>query len=136
MKNRCKLVVVAATALFLSNGQSNALTLKTGEVLGSDGKVYSGASPEQLSKMEESFKDSGKKAQVIGDILFVDVLGKAVSMSVKELQSKKGADLDKFIDMKIEDALSKGAAKDAAKDKAKDAAKGGGKGGGKGGRKP
>ena len=109
-------------------------------MLGSDGKVYSGASPEQLSKMEESFKDSGKKAQVIGDILFVDVLGKAVSMSVKELQSKKGADLDKFIDMKIEDALSKGAAKDAAKDKAKDAAKdaakGGGKGGGKGGRKP
>ena len=92
MKNRCKLVVVAATALFLSNGQSNALTLKTGEVLGSDGKVYSGASPEQLSKMEKTFKDSGKKAQVIGDILFVDVLGKAVSMSVRELQSKKDVD--------------------------------------------
>ena len=35
-------LITAATTLFLGVGQSNALTLKSGEVLGGDGKVWEG----------------------------------------------------------------------------------------------
>ena len=117
------LFLTVAITFFLSIGQTKALTLKTGEVLGSDGNVYSGASPEQLLKMEKTFKDSGKNVQVFGHILFVDILRKAVSISLKEIQSKQGADLDEFIDEKIESALAIGNALDKAKDTAKDKAK-------------
>ena len=37
----------------------NALTFKKGEVLGPDGKVYTGASPEQQEKLIEKAKNGG-----------------------------------------------------------------------------
>ena len=60
-------------------GSASALTLKSGEVLSSDGKVYSGASPEQKaaiveqSKIQGLFGADGKKAGVRGSNIFVVV---------------------------------------------------------------
>ena len=65
-------------AMFIAAGTANALTLKSGEVLSSDGKVYSGASPEQRSAIVAQSKSRGlfgdsKKAGVRGSNIFVVV---------------------------------------------------------------
>ena len=50
--------------LFVLPMTTNALTFKKGEVLGPDGKVYSGASPEQQEKLIEKAKNGGDMAGV------------------------------------------------------------------------
>ncbi|NBR02962.1 MAG: hypothetical protein EBT94_07525 [Alphaproteobacteria bacterium] len=74
-------------------GAASALTLKSGEVLSSDGKVYSGASPEQRaaivvqSKSRGLFGD-GKKAGVRGSNIFVVVGEDVVFVPVKDVRGK------------------------------------------------
>ena len=50
-----------------------SLTLKTGEVLGGDGKVYSGASPQNSTNLVSQAKASGNPAGVANRNLFVVV---------------------------------------------------------------
>ena len=71
-----------ALAPFVTLGSAQALTLKSGEVLSSDGQVYAGASPEQKAAIVASSKSSGlfgdgKKAGVRGSNIFV-VIGEDV----------------------------------------------------------
>ena len=71
--------VFAATALIaVAATSSQALTLKSGEVLGSDGQIHTGASPENMEKMERRFRESGKQSLVLGEMLFLDVEGESV----------------------------------------------------------
>ena len=63
-------VAVAASA--------QALTLKSGEVFGSDGQFHTGVSPENMEKMERRFRESGKQSLVLGEMLFLDVEGESV----------------------------------------------------------
>ena len=71
-----------ALAPFVTFGGAQALTLKSGEVLSSDGQVYAGASPQQKAAIVASSKSSGlfgdgKKAGVRGSNIFV-VIGEDV----------------------------------------------------------
>lgn len=71
-----------ALAPFVTFGGAHALTLKSGEVLSSDGQVYAGASPQQKEAIVASSKSSGlfgdgKKAGVRGSNIFV-VIGEDV----------------------------------------------------------
>ena len=71
-----------ALAPFVTFGGAHALTLKSGEVLSSDGQVYAGASPQQQEAIVASSKSSGlfgdgKKAGVRGSNIFV-VIGEDV----------------------------------------------------------
>lgn len=71
-----------ALAPFVTFGGAQALTLKSGEVLSSDGQVYAGASPQQKEAIVASSKSSGlfgdgKKAGVRGSNIFV-VIGEDV----------------------------------------------------------
>lgn len=71
-----------ALAPFVTIGGAQALTLKSGEVLSSDGQVYAGASPQQKEAIVASSKSSGlfgdgKKAGVRGSNIFV-VIGEDV----------------------------------------------------------
>jgi len=66
----------------VTSGIANALTLKSGEVLSSDGQVYAGASPDQKEAIIARSKSSGlfgdgKKAGVSGSNIFV-VIGEDV----------------------------------------------------------
>ena len=119
--------VFAATALiFLLVGPAQALTLKSGEVLGSDGQVHTGASPENMEKMESRFRESGKQTLVLGEMLFLDVEGETVRFGLKELTSKSPAEVDALIDSRIDAAferVAKRGAGDAARDAASDEAK-------------
>ena len=48
-----KSFVYAAVAATAFTFQAQALTFKSGEVLGSDGNIYDGASPEQVERIIE-----------------------------------------------------------------------------------
>lgn len=58
--------------------QTQALTFKKGEVLGSDGKTYQGASPEQMDRLVEKAKATGDVGGVTGNSVFV-VVGEDVT---------------------------------------------------------
>jgi len=82
-----------APVMVFAAGAASALTLKSGEELSSDGKVYSGASPEQRaaivvqSKSRGLFGD-GKKAGVRGSNIFVVVGEDVVFVPVKDVRGK------------------------------------------------
>ena len=50
-------------ALLLLTSTANALTFKKGEVLGSDGKVYDGASPEMEASLIRRAEEEGELAE-------------------------------------------------------------------------
>ena len=71
-------VFIAMTLIAVAAASAQALTLKSGEVLGSDGQIHTGASPENMEKMERRFRESGKQSLVLGEMLFLDVEGETV----------------------------------------------------------
>lgn len=87
-------VALLALAPFIAVPGASALTLKSGEVLSSDGKVYSGASPDQKaaivaqSKSRGLFGAEGKKAGVRGSNIFVVVGEDVVFVPLTDVRGK------------------------------------------------
>ena len=75
-----KTFVYAAVAAMAFTAQAQALTFKSGEVLGSDGQMHQGASPEQLERIVEKAKASGDVGGVTGNNVFV-VVGENVTFN-------------------------------------------------------
>jgi hypothetical protein len=79
---------------FFVFNSANALTLKSGEVLSSDGKIYSGASPDQKaaivanSRNKGLFGGDGKKAGVRGSNIFVVIADDVVFVPLTDVQGK------------------------------------------------
>lgn len=65
-----------------------ALTFKKGEVLGSDGKVYEGASPQQRDNIIARAQKSDETAGVSGSNLFVVMEDKVVFIPLSDLSGK------------------------------------------------
>jgi hypothetical protein len=91
MKRSALFLLVLAP--FIVAGGASALTLKSGEVLSSDGKVYSGASPEQRSAIVAQSKSrglfgDGKKAGVRGANIFVVIGEDVVFVPVTDVRGK------------------------------------------------
>ena len=81
--------VIAVVLMSLAMASTaQALTFKKGEVLGSDGKTYSGASPEQMEKLIERAKRSGDRSGVTGNNVFVVVGDVVTFVPVDELRGK------------------------------------------------
>ena len=75
-----KTFVYAAVAAMAFTAQAQALTFKSGEVLGSDGQMHQGASPEQLERIVEKAKASGDVCGVTSNNVFV-VVGENVTFN-------------------------------------------------------
>ena len=73
-----KSFVYAAVAATAFTFQAQALTFKSGEVLGSDGNIYDGASPEQIERIIERAQQQDMPAGLAGPNVFV-VVGDQVS---------------------------------------------------------
>jgi len=54
-----KRIYLLSSLVLLASVNAHALTLKSGEVLGGDGQVYKGASPDQQKNIVEASKRSG-----------------------------------------------------------------------------
>lgn len=67
---------------------ASALTLKKGEVLGPDGNLYTGASPEQIERLIERAAQDDMPAGVVGNNVFIVVEDKVSFVPVSELSGK------------------------------------------------
>ena len=81
-----KTFAYAAVAAMAFTVQAQALTFKSGEVLGSDGQVYEGASPEQMDRLVEKAKASGDVGGVTGNNVFVVVGENVTFIPVNDLR--------------------------------------------------
>lgn len=68
-----KKYMIASMAVALMMSSASALTLKKGQVIGGDGGVYDGASPEVQENLINNAKRSGKKVGLSGGNVFVIV---------------------------------------------------------------
>jgi hypothetical protein len=84
------LIITAALSLAITT-QTNALTFKKGEVLGADGEVYHGASPDQMERLIEQAKESGDVSGVTGTNVFV-VVGEDVTFEQVNTVNKFSAE--------------------------------------------
>jgi hypothetical protein len=85
---------------------AQALTFKSGEVLGPDGNMYVGASPENLENIVANAKDDDKPAGVVGNNIFVIVDDTVTFVPTKELASKTNEDRIEHIGNKVVENIS------------------------------
>ena len=81
-------LIAAALMSLAMASTAQALTFKKGEVLGSDGQTYSGASPEQMERLIERAKRNGDRGGVTGNNVFVVVGEDVTFVPVDELRGK------------------------------------------------
>ena len=90
-----RVAVVAMCAFIPLSAQ--ALTFKKGQVLGNDGQLYEGASPEEMDKLVAKAKDDGKTAGVFGRNLFV-IVGESVSfIPLSDLSGKSQDQIEEIV---------------------------------------
>ena len=83
---KMKTFVYAAVAAMAFTAQAQALTFKSGEVLGSDGQMHQGASPEQLQRIVEQARSSDEVGGVMGNNVFVVVGENVTFIPISELR--------------------------------------------------
>ena len=77
---------IAIMATILLAGAAEALTLKTGQVLGSDGQVYQGASPQTRQQLINKVHKGGEIAGVTNNNVYV-VVGETITfLPLAEIQ--------------------------------------------------
>ena len=98
-------LVIAATVVALGfAAPATALTFKKGEVLGPDGNVYTGASPEQMKRLIERAAEQDMPAGVVGNNVFVVVEDKVSFVPVNDLRGKtKESQLEVIGDQVVRD---------------------------------
>ena len=97
------LIITAALSLAVIT-QTNALTFKKGEVVGADGEIYHGASPEQLERLIEQAKESGDASGVTGTNVFVVVGEDVTFIPISDLRNlPKEAQINVIGDAVVQD---------------------------------
>jgi hypothetical protein len=97
------LIITAALSLAITT-QTNALTFKKGEVLGADGEVYHGASPDQMERLIEQAKESGDVRGVTGTNVFVVVGEDVTFIPISDLRNlPKEAQINVIGDAVVQD---------------------------------
>lgn len=91
-------------AVAMTSSAAMALTLKKGQVLGGDGAVYDGASPEQIAVYVERAKAGGDAAGIVGQNVFVIVEDGITFVPVQDLSGKsKDAQMNIIGDAVVEE---------------------------------
>ena len=77
-------MVIAAAAV----APVSALTFKKGQVLGADGSIYDGASPEQEAALIKKAEEEGELAGIAGTNLYVVLEGKVTYVPLADVRGK------------------------------------------------
>ena len=78
-----RICITTFAAMIGLAASAEALTLKTGEVLGPDGEVYHGASPKEMKALIDRAQSDEMPAGVLGNNVYV-VVGEEVSEATGE----------------------------------------------------
>ncbi|MGC6536474.1 MAG: hypothetical protein ACON44_03855 [Candidatus Puniceispirillaceae bacterium] len=95
MKNKVSFILVMLVAGAVS--QAAALTLKSGQVIGGDGNIYDGASPEQRENLIKNAQNSGDIAGVTGSNIFVVVGDTITFVPVNDIKGKSNDSIKTII---------------------------------------
>ena len=104
---------VIASCLMLA-GPAMALTFKLGQVLGADGNLYDGASPEQAANILAASKETGlfgakrKSAGVKGNNLYVIVNDTVTFIPLNEVRGKSDDQIEAWIVERVTETFSAG----------------------------
>ena len=77
--------IVILIFLFINVQQSNSLTIKSGQIISSDGKVYEFASPKEKEFLIKKSETHGKSMGVFNNNLFLIIDEKILFVSLREI---------------------------------------------------
>ena len=102
--------MIALPLLSLAS-MGHALTLKSGEVIGSDGSVYQGASPEQAANIAKNANETDwfgnkKTSGVVGKNIYLVVDDQTIFIPLSEIQGKKQDQIEAVITNYVVEALT------------------------------
>jgi len=80
--------LLTAAAIAAMPLTASALTFKKGQVLGSDGQIYDGASPDVRARLIAKAQDGGKSAGISGNQLFVVVNDTITFVPIADIAGK------------------------------------------------
>ena len=83
----------------------SALTLKSGQVIGGDGKVYDGASPASQQLLIDQAAKGGKSAGVQGRNLYVVVDGTVTFIPLADLSGKTQQGIESLVVERVTDTI-------------------------------
>ena len=98
---RHMLIAAALAAGLLAMQPAQALTFKSGQVIGGDGKIYDGASPQQAEALKKLAARSGKKAGVSGSQLYVVAGEEIVFIPVTEIAGKSDDEIQEIVGTEV-----------------------------------
>ena len=98
---RHMLIGAALAAGLLAMQPAQALTFKSGQVIGGDGKIYDGASPQQAEALKKLAARSGKKAGVSGSQLYVVAGEEIVFIPVTEIAGKSDDQIQEIVGTEV-----------------------------------
>lgn len=98
---RHMLIAAALAAGLLAMQPAQALTFKSGQVIGGDGKIYDGASPQQAEALKKLAARSGKKAGVSGSQLYVVAGEEIVFIPVTEIAGKSDDQIQEIVGTEV-----------------------------------
>jgi len=88
MISRISVLALVTVSSLVVAAPSMALTFKKGQVLGADGQLYEGASPEQEEALIKRAEEEGEVAGVSGSNLFVIIEGEITYVPLSEVRGK------------------------------------------------
>ena len=95
---------------------ASALTFKKGQVLGSDGKIYDGASPDLQARLIAKAKRTGETAGVSGGKLFVVVNDTITFVPLADLVGKSEESVKEIVVEKVTETVTEAFTKQARAD--------------------
>ena len=95
---------------------ASALTFKKGQVLGSDGKIYDGASPDLQARLIAKAKRTGETAGVSGGKLFVVVNDTITFVPLTDLVGKSEESVKEIVVEKVRETVTEAFTKQALAD--------------------
>ena len=104
-KNVFSALMFISSMVVLSTTPSVALTLKKGQVIGGDGAVYDGASPQMRDKLANQALEGGKSAGISGNNLFVVVEGTVTFIPLTDLSGKSEKGIEELVVGKVTDTM-------------------------------
>ena len=101
------LKIVILIFLFINVQQSNSLTIKSGQIISSDGKIYQFASPKEKEFLIKKSKTHGKSMGVFNNNLFLIIDEKILFIPLQEIISSTDIQITNLVNDKTNSFAAK-----------------------------
>ena len=99
--------IVILIFLFINVQQSNSLTIKSGQIISSDGKIYEFASPKEKEFLIKKSETNGKSMGVFNNNLFLIIDEKILFIPLQEIISSTDIQITNLVNDKTNSFAAK-----------------------------